>query len=167
MSSAYDRESLIAPLRPDALARLDSGESAAALDRGLRQVRPGVWTWIGPAGAEPQEKEGQRIIRRHPDIISPDEPDARQGDDPGRISRTETHHDCAHRDRGGAGAVCRGLWRCAAELAHAGWTNPAVAAIGTLRRSERRSQSIEAKGSCTQAVVCRGSAEHRVERDTP
>ena len=49
----------------------------------------------------------------------------------------------------------------------AGWTNPAVAAIGTLRRSERRSQSIAAKGSCTQAVVCRGSAEHRIERDTP
>lgn len=49
----------------------------------------------------------------------------------------------------------------------AGWTNPAVAAIGTLRRSERRSQSIAAKGSCIQAVVCRGSAEHRIERDTP
>jgi hypothetical protein len=79
MSSAYDRESLIAPLWPDALARVGSGESAAALDRGLRQVRPGVWTWIGPAVAEPREKEALRIIRRHPDIISPDEPDARQG----------------------------------------------------------------------------------------
>ena len=79
MSSAYDRESLIAPLWPGALARAGSGESAAALDRGLRQVRPGVWTWIGPAVAEPQEKEVLRIIRRHPDIISPDEPDARQG----------------------------------------------------------------------------------------
>jgi hypothetical protein len=49
----------------------------------------------------------------------------------------------------------------------AGWTNPAAAAIGTLRRSELRSQSIEAKGSCIQAVVCRGSAEHGVERDAP
>jgi hypothetical protein len=78
MSSAYDRESLIAPLRPGALARVGSGGSAAALDRGLRQVRPGVWTWIGPAVAEPEEKEVLRIIRRHRDIISPDEPDARQ-----------------------------------------------------------------------------------------
>ena len=49
----------------------------------------------------------------------------------------------------------------------AGWTNPAAAAIGTLRRSEHLSPSIEAKGSCTQVVVCRGSAEHSVERDTP
>ena len=57
MSSAYDRESLIAPLWPGTLARADGGEFAAALDRGLRQVRPGVWTWIGPAVAEPQEKE--------------------------------------------------------------------------------------------------------------
>jgi|HubBroStandDraft_2_1064218.scaffolds.fasta_scaffold1468398_1 hypothetical protein len=48
----------------------------------------------------------------------------------------------------------------------AGWTNPA-AAIGTLRRSEHLSPTIEAKGSCTQVVVCRGSAEHRIERDTP
>lgn len=83
MSSAYDRESPIAPLRPGALARADSGESGSAADRSLRQVRPGVWTWIGPAVAEPQgkpqEKEAQRIIRRHPDIISPDEPDTRQG----------------------------------------------------------------------------------------
>jgi hypothetical protein len=83
MSSGYDRESLIAPLWPGALGRADGGESTAALDRGLRQVRPGVWTWIGPAAAEPQgkpwEQEAQRIIRRHPDIISPDEPDARQG----------------------------------------------------------------------------------------
>ena len=79
MSSAYDRESLIAPLWPGTLARADGGEFAAALDRGLRQVRPGVWTWIGPAVAEPQEKEALRIIRRHRDIISPDEPDARQG----------------------------------------------------------------------------------------
>ena len=78
MSSAYDRESLIAPLWPGALGRADGGESVAALDRGLRQVRPGVWTWIGPAVAEPREKEVQRNIRRHPDIISPDEPDARQ-----------------------------------------------------------------------------------------
>jgi hypothetical protein len=79
MSSTYDRKSLIAPLRHGALARVGSGESAAAIDRGLRQLRPGVWTWIGPAVAEPQEKEVLRIIRRHPDIISPDEPDARQG----------------------------------------------------------------------------------------
>lgn len=79
MSSAYDRESLIAPLQPGALGRAGSGDSAAALDRGLRQVRPGVWTWIGPAVAEPREKEVQRNIRRHPDIICPDEPDARQG----------------------------------------------------------------------------------------
>ena len=49
----------------------------------------------------------------------------------------------------------------------AGWTNPAAAAIGTLTRSERLSPSIEVKGSCTQVVVCRGSAEHRIERDTP
>jgi hypothetical protein len=83
MSSSYDRESLIAPLWPGALGRADGGESVAALDRGLREVRPGVWTWIGPAVAEPQgnprEQEALRIIRRHPDIISPDEPDARQG----------------------------------------------------------------------------------------
>ena len=78
MSSAYDRESLIAPLQPGALGRAGSGDSAAALDRGLRQVRPGVWTWIGPAVAEPREKEALRMIRRHPDIVSPDEPDARQ-----------------------------------------------------------------------------------------
>ena len=79
MSSTYDRESLIAPLWPSTLGRADSGEAVSALDRGLRQVRPGVWTWIGPAVAEPQEKEAQRTIRRHPDIVSPDEPDARQG----------------------------------------------------------------------------------------
>ena len=41
-------------------------------------------------------------------------------DDPGRTSRAGTHHDRAHRDRGDAGAGCRGLWRCAAELARGG-----------------------------------------------
>lgn len=90
MSSGYDRESLIAPLWPGALGRAGGGESASALDRGLRQVRPGVWTWIGPAGAEPRERETQRSTRRHPDIISPDEPDARQG---GRSGPDKPHRD--------------------------------------------------------------------------
>ena len=54
----------------------------------------------------------------------------------------------------------------------AGWTNPAVAAIGTLRRSERRSQSIAAKAQLNtasnetppdgRAVLLPGSAVARI-----
>ena len=87
MSSAYDRESLIAPLWPSTLGQADGGEPVSAAERGLRQVRPGVWTWIGPAVAEPEEQEVLRIIRRHPDIISPDKPDARQGGRSGKPRR--------------------------------------------------------------------------------
>ena len=126
-------------LQSDALRGRTAVSLPPRLDRGLRQVAPGL-TWIGPAVAEAPGKQANGSSAGIPTSSASMSRTRRKADDPGRIDRAGTHHDRAHRVIGAVLALVAVAYGVALQNLHtAGWTNPAVAAIGTLRRSERRS----------------------------